>query len=62
MEALNRLIQKAENDQDVLAVMVFGSYARNETKSTSDIDVCIVLQPRQFNNLFLSNKKWSIWG
>jgi len=52
---LRRLSEKAKCDEDVLAVMLFGSYARRE--ASSDIDVCIVLKPGKFDPLFLSKKK-----
>ncbi len=39
------LIVKAKSDKDVLAVMLYGSEARQEQISTSDIDICLVLAP-----------------
>jgi len=50
-----KISQKARNDKDVLAVLLFGSYARNE--KFTDIDVCVVLKPEKFNPLFLSKKR-----
>lgn len=55
LKKLKKLTEKAKNDEAVLAVMLFGSYARNE--KFSDIDVCIVLKPEKFKPLFLSKKK-----
>jgi len=40
-EPLNQVMINAEADSDILAVIVFGSYAREETYQ--DIDVCLVL-------------------
>ena len=54
-KALRRISEKAKDDKDVLAVMLFGSYARNE--KFSDIDVCIVLKPEKLESLFLSKKR-----
>jgi predicted nucleotidyltransferase len=54
-KALRRISEKAKDDKDVLAVMLFGSYARNE--EYSDIDVCIVLKPAKLESLFLSKKR-----
>ena len=54
-KALRRISEKAKHDKDVLAVMLFGSYARNE--KYSDIDVCIVLNPAKLESLFLSKKR-----
>ena len=53
---LTKIVEKAREDEDVLAVMLFGSYVRKKTKPR-DIDVCIVLKPKKFSNLFISNKK-----
>lgn len=41
--ALGRLLERAGRDPDVLAVILFGSAARGEAGSGSDIDVCLVL-------------------
>ena len=41
---LERLIARAQADEDVLAVMLFGSAARGEATSASDLDICLVLQ------------------
>ena len=38
LEELKKISEKARDDEVVLAVMLFGSYARNE--KFSDIDVC----------------------
>jgi predicted nucleotidyltransferase len=43
--SIERLIAKAQNDPNVLAVMLFGSAARSEQGPKSDIDICLVLQP-----------------
>jgi len=43
---LERLIARAQADEAVLAVMLFGSEARGEATSASDVDICLVLQPR----------------
>lgn len=42
---LTRLLDRAKNDPDVLAVILFGSQARGEATARSDIDVCLVLSP-----------------
>lgn len=41
------IINKARKDKNILAVIVFGSFARKERYS--DIDVCLVLKERQKN-------------
>ena len=35
------IIERARVDQDVLAVMVYGSRARGEGTPNSDIDICL---------------------
>lgn len=40
---LARLLERAQADPDVLAVIVFGSQARGEAGPDSDVDVCLVL-------------------
>jgi predicted nucleotidyltransferase len=38
----------------VLAVLLFGSHARGEEGATSDLDICLVLQPGRYCDLELS--------
>jgi predicted nucleotidyltransferase len=42
---VQRVAAMAGGDQDVLAVIVFGSAARGDAGPASDIDVCLVLRP-----------------
>ena|SRR3989338_4417841 len=48
------VINKAKKDRDVLAVAIFGSYARKENHR--DIDICLFLQSKA-SNLETSKKK-----
>jgi len=41
--AVTRVVTRAKDDPDVLAVMLFGSRARGEAGLDSDFDVCLVL-------------------
>lgn len=41
-EQLNKLINKTKQDNDILAVFLFGSRVRDEDYSRSDIDICLV--------------------
>jgi predicted nucleotidyltransferase len=45
-EGLEKLLTKARQDEDVLAVFLFGSVARGEQTDLSDIDLCLVLRPK----------------
>lgn len=40
---VTRLVDKVKEDEAVLAVVFFGSYARGEETPRSDIDLCLVL-------------------
>ena len=42
-----KLLKKAEKDKDLLAVIVYGSVARNE--KNEDVDVCLVLSSEKEN-------------
>ena len=56
-EGLTALLAWAEQDPEVLAVILFGSRARGEDTPDSDIDICLVLEPRSYSDLELSEKK-----
>ena len=56
-EKLRKVVEKAKNDPEVLAVIAFGSHVRGEAGPAADLDVCLVLQPRDYDDLFLSQKK-----
>jgi len=49
-QALRRdIVKQAEGDATVLAVILFGSTARGERHDTSDVDICLVLQPAMYS-------------
>ena len=54
---LRRLITRAEQDADVLAIIMFGSRARGEVAPQSDVDVCLVLDPAAPVGLPASQKR-----
>ncbi len=56
-EGLTALLARAERDPKVLAVILFGSRARGESAPDSDVDICLVLEPRNYSDLELSKKK-----
>ena len=49
--ALDRLVARAKEDPEVLAVLLFGSRARGTASSGSDIDVCLVLMDERRSDL-----------
>jgi len=54
---LDRLLNRVRDDRDILAVILFGSVARGDHSPTSDLDICLVLQPRKYFATALSRKK-----
>jgi len=54
---VERLLRQARADADVLAVILFGSAARGDRTPASDVDVCLVTQPRKYDPLRLSRIK-----
>ncbi|MGY4707894.1 type VII toxin-antitoxin system MntA family adenylyltransferase antitoxin [Candidatus Bipolaricaulota sp. J31] len=51
------LLERSRRDHRVLAVILFGSRARGESDPGSDVDVCLVLEPRAYDDLALSRVK-----
>lgn len=56
LDILKKLKKKAENDKDIIAALIFGSYLSK--KGHRDIDVCLVLN-KKISNLNISKKKLS---
>jgi len=56
---IDKILTKAKEDADVLAVFLFGSWARDEFTSISDIDLCLVLRPGNYDALNLFQKRLS---
>ena len=56
---MDKLLEMVQQDDDVLAVLLFGSVARGEQSLCSDIDICLVLRPQNkpYRNLDLSHKR-----
>ena len=54
---LEKLLMKAEGDRDILAVILYGSYARGE--EYRDIDVCLVLDPKAHGKVFDKRLEYS---
>ncbi|MGQ9469928.1 MAG: nucleotidyltransferase domain-containing protein [Nitrososphaerales archaeon] len=52
-----KFVENLKRDDDILAVMLFGSYARGEARKESDIDACIVLKDRIYDKISLSQKE-----
>jgi hypothetical protein len=56
---MEKLLAKANEDKDILAVFLFGSVAWKEQTGLSDIDICLVLrnQPTPAGPTLLSRKR-----
>jgi len=52
------LLKEAQQDDEVLAVMLFGSVARGESSAQSDADICLVLYPKRWQLEELARKRW----
>lgn len=58
MKKTIELIDTAKLDEEILAIVLFGSSARRENVKNSDIDICLILKPNQYPPKYLSNKKF----
>ena len=56
-KSVNQVLARAKNDAEIVAVVLFGSRARDEASSASDVDVCLVLRPGKYGALALSQKR-----
>jgi predicted nucleotidyltransferase len=54
---LDRLLGMVKQDEELLAVILFGSAARNEQAPVSDVDICLVVTPKPFRPNTLSHKR-----
>jgi predicted nucleotidyltransferase len=54
---MQEVVGAAREAADILAAILFGSAARGEKSSTSDLDLCLVLMPKVYPALALSKKK-----
>ncbi len=49
-----RFIEKIKRDKEVIAMLIFGSYARGENHK--DVDICLVLS-KKYSNKEMTNKR-----
>jgi predicted nucleotidyltransferase len=54
---VDKILAKARDDHQIVAVFLFGSQARAESGSGSDVDVCLVLRPGNYDSLTLFRKR-----
>jgi len=54
---LNKLITLVKQDKQILAVILFGSCAREESYQGSDIDICLIMDKNSFTSEILFKKR-----
>lgn len=59
---LDRLVRRAADDPEVLAVLLFGSTARGDSSAESDVDVCLVLTAAPRSGAQLAEKRMAYLG
>ncbi len=59
MRGIDKILAKAKNDPEIVAVFLFGSQARGESAAGSDVDVCLMLKPGKHAASSLSLKRLS---
>lgn len=57
--AVKPLLSEVKSDPEVLSIILFGSHARQEGSSISDVDIAIVLMPEAYSRYELSRKRLS---
>lgn len=56
---MDRVLAKVGEDDEVVAVILFGSRARGDAGVGSDVDLCLVLRPGEYTSAYLFNKRLS---
>src|SRR5512139_3434520 len=59
---IDRLLRRAADDPEVLAVLLFGSTARGEARAQSDVDVCLVLTAAPRSRVRAEEKRMAYLG
>lgn len=54
---LRRVVARAEGDSEALAILLFGSRARGDAGTRSDLDLCLVLEEGAPTGLAASRKR-----
>ena len=54
---LEALLERIQQDEAVLAVMLFGSAVRGDTHLCSDVDVCLIFYPKDWTPEELARKR-----
>ncbi len=57
MNKIEKLINFAKLDKEIVSVILFGSNVRKENCRLSDVDICLVLKSRDYSAKYLSYKK-----
>jgi len=54
---MEKILAKAMEDPEVMAVILFGSQARGDATTSSDYDLCLVLCPGEYTGEYLFQKR-----
>jgi uncharacterized protein len=54
---LDKLVSKAKQDKQIMAVFLFGSTACNKNHKTSDIDICLLMDKNSYKPAELFKKR-----
>ncbi len=57
MSKINKLINVARLDEEILAVILFGSSRYKKNIRYSDVDICLILKQKNYPAKYLSYKK-----
>jgi predicted nucleotidyltransferase len=57
MNKINELARVAKLDEEILALILFGSITRQENLNYSDVDICLILKHQDYSSKYLSYKK-----
>jgi predicted nucleotidyltransferase len=57
MTAVDKILAKARDDPQIVAVFLFGSQARGEITSSSDVDICLVFRPGNYDSSALFRER-----
>ncbi|MCM8831839.1 MAG: nucleotidyltransferase domain-containing protein [Candidatus Omnitrophica bacterium] len=56
-QSLNKLLRLIKQDNEVLAVVLFGSFAQKNFTNASDIDICLVMERNNYSQEELFQKR-----
>jgi len=55
-QKIRKIVNKIKKNKEVIAIMLFGSYAKGKITPLSDIDLCVMLD-KKYNNCSMAKKR-----